>query len=124
MLLNLSGVKYHLVRGRDHPYLTCAGLELEEEECVCRLECPGHGEEEEDGSDEWVCNMRCEGVASHDVDRRRSEEYALGIKYCPGIEPILPRYTFVEYKPRPSMRKLTIFEYTQSTEVEASTRTI
>ena len=60
-----------------------AELELEEEECVCRLECPGHGEEEKDGSDECVCNMRCEGVASHDVDRRRSEEYALGIKYCP-----------------------------------------
>ena len=30
----------------------------------------------------------------------------------------------MEYKPRPSTRKLTIFEYTQSTEVEASTRTI
>ena len=67
-----------------------AELELEEEECVCRLECPGHGEEDEDGSDECVCNMRCEEVASNDDDRGRKEEYALGIKYCPGIETILP----------------------------------
>ena len=68
--------------------------------------------------------MRCEGVASHDVDRRRSEEYALGIKYCPGIEPILPRYTYVEYKPRQSTRKYTIFKYETSTEVGASTKTV
>ena len=67
------------VRPPQTPGLSTRLAELELEECVCRLECPGHGEEDEDGSDECVCNMRCEGVASH--DRRRSEEYALGIEY-------------------------------------------
>ena len=33
------------------------------------------------------------------------------MKYCPGLEPDLPDYNYVEYKPRPSTRKFTISKY-------------
>ena len=43
-----------------------------------------------------------EGVSSYDI---------MGIKYCPGGE--LPKYEYVEYKPRCSKSKRTTFEYVQ-----------
>ena len=74
------------------------------------MNCGGHEEEVGGGQNECLCNVRCEGVATHDEASRRREEYALGIKYYPGIAPILPRYTYVEYKARSSTEKFTIFK--------------
>ena len=39
----------------------------------------------------------------------REREYALGIKYCPGLEPTLPVYTYVSYKPSTSKGGYNIF---------------
>ena len=39
----------------------------------------------------------------------RGKEYALGIKYCPGLEPTLPKYTYMSYKPSTSRGGYNIF---------------
>ena len=94
-----------------------SGMNVEEDECVCSLRCTGHVEEEVE-QDECVCTVTCNGVQTHILPRKdnnRDMECDLGIKYCPGIEPILPAYTHVEYKPTTSTGKFTIFKYSSST---------
>ena len=86
-------------------------LDIEDDECVCTYACGGHhGELRE--QDECVCTFTCQGAQSHsqeDVQGVRGKEYALGIKYCPGLEPTLPKYTYMSYKPSTSRGGYNIF---------------
>ena len=52
-----------------------------------------------------------------DKENKRDREYDLGIKYCPGLEPTLPVYTYVEYKPSTSTGKFTIFTTSTTTTI-------
>ena len=56
------------------------------------------------------------GVQTHILTRKstRDEEYDMGMKYCPGTEPILPVYTHVTYKPSTSAGKFTIYTHSTS----------
>ena len=65
-------------------------------------------------SDECVCTVTCKGVQTHILTSIRDLEYSLGIKYCPGTDPILPVYTHVAYKPSTSAGKFTIFKHSTS----------
>ena len=88
-----------------------SGLQMEDDECVCTYMCTEHTEEDTE-QDECVCTITCDGVHTHitnDIDTKRDKEYALGIKYCPGLEPTLPVYTHVDYKPSTSTGRFTIF---------------
>ena len=71
-------------------------LNLEDEECVCSLGCEGHTEEEAE-RDECVCTVTYKGVQTHICTGPSDEDidYEMGIKYCPGIEPVLPTYNYV-----------------------------
>ena len=40
----------------------------------------------------------------------RDKEYELGMKYCPGLEPALPVYNHVQYKPSTSTGRFTIYK--------------
>ena len=91
-----------------------ASMCVEAEECVCSARCDGdeaYCARGEDGGDECVCTASCEGRGSHAHVQERSEEIKLGIKYCPGTEPVLPEYEYVEYKAKPSTREFTIYRY-------------
>ena len=73
--------------------------------------CTEHKEEDKE-QDECVCTITCKGVHTHiqkDMNSKRDIEYALGLKYCPGLEPTLPVYTYVGYKPSTSTGGFTIF---------------
>ena len=113
-------------------------LELEDDECLCSLECNGtHDMEEKEISecictvgckganshemveelvesevDEYICTVGCKGVSHHDVEedraKERMEDEALGMKYCPGLELCLPRYQYISYKPSTSSKHLNI----------------
>jgi hypothetical protein len=49
------------------------------------------------------------------VPEERMEGVQLGIMYCPGMEPALPGYVYMEYKARPSTRNFTISRYSTNT---------
>ena len=52
-----------------------------------------------------MCTVTCEGIQAHNEMEDRgnnTDDYELGIKYCPGIVPNPPVYTYVEYKARSS----------------------
>ena len=86
-------------------------LQMEEDECVCAYRCSVH-EGEDNERDECVCTISCEGVHTHKTDNVysvRDNEYELGLKYCPGLEPTLPVYTHVQYKPSTSKGRFTIY---------------
>ena len=105
------------------------GLFLEEDECLCSGRCDGGdhhhhaGQEQhrhagegqdldgwgEEGNDECLCSVHCKGRGAHLGEDYKSD-LALGIKYCPGLEPELPTYYHQEYKPRASKWKFTIFK--------------
>ena len=109
-------------------------IELDDEECVCSYNCyncpedmtappttglsasvSGGGSDQ----DECVCTYSCEGVHLHQMreyieegeeEKRLKEEQALGIKYCLGMEMELPKYKYIEYKPRGSKDKPKLFQ--------------
>ena len=59
-----------------------------------------------------MCTISCEGIHTHTTDNVysvRDNEYELGLKYCPGLEPTLPVYTHVQYKPSTSKGRFTIY---------------
>ena len=67
-----------------------------------------------------MCTITCKGVHTHiqrDMNSKRDIEYALGLKYCPGLEPTLPVYTYVGYKPSTSTGGFTIFAPSTATTV-------
>ena len=79
-------------------------LEIEEEECLCSTRC-------ECGItvpmlDECICTSGCTEVGhGENMNMNMSEhtkDIQLGIKYCPGNDVSLPRYTFNRYKPSTS----------------------
>ena len=77
---------------------------------MCSLRCAGH-EENDVEQDECVCTVACKGVQTHSIAKDNENiEYDLGIKYCPGIEPVLPVYTHMEFKPTMSTGRFTIFK--------------
>ena len=98
-------------------------LELEDEECLCSGAC-SHVEVEKE-KDECICSARCDTVhIEEDIiqdieevtkcDTVHKEEVEdkdinLGIKYCPGLEVELPRYDYIEYKPRYSSKPYIYF---------------
>jgi hypothetical protein len=92
-----------------------ASMCVEAEECVCSARCDGDEAYCARGEDECVCTASCEGRGSHAHIQERSEELKLGMKYCPGIEPVLPEYEYVEYKPRTSAKEFTISKYSTTT---------
>ena len=98
------------------------GGDGDRDECLCSVQCEGisaHEDCYENGGvapvlDECLCSVQCEGVAAHEgyyenggvaPVLEEEDDWYKGIKYCPGIEPTLPRYSHIEYKPRSSKWK-------------------
>ena len=84
--------------------LKMANLQVEAEECLCSARCKGEDDHCAGGeamTEECICTALCKGRESHAGARERSEDIdgILGLKYCPGLEPDLPGYIYVEYKP-------------------------
>ena len=77
------------------------------------------------GKDECICKARCdtvhrkediiqdiEEVAKCDTvnkEEDKDKDIKLGIKHCPGLEVELPRYDYIEYKPRYSSKPYIYF---------------
>ena len=112
---------HHLAGGEDHPHQAEDDSEQVPDECICSVRCEGVDAHQDLGQqrlgvgeqDECLCNIHCEGVYVHGGTGKSNyeDDISLGIKYCPGIEPVLPVYTHKEYKPRPSKWKFNIFKY-------------
>ena len=90
--------------------------EIQRDECVCSVSCEGiqthrAGQEEDKQRDECVCSVSCEGIQTHIQTGSAVKDYELGIKYCPGNEPVLPTYSHVSYKPSTSTRNFTIYTH-------------
>ena len=110
----LLSTKNNLVSISQTPGLSdkLSRLDMEEDECVCSYACIEHQEGDHE-QDECVCTITCKGVHTHiqkDMRSKRYMEYALGLKYCPGLEPVLPVYIHKEYKPSTSSGKFTIYQ--------------
>ena len=71
-------------------------LEIEDEECLCSRAC--NCVHTDTDLDECICTSECLEVGHGKI----AEKEKLGIKYCPGIDVCLPRYTFRHYKPSTS----------------------
>ena len=126
---------------KSHPQSTRKSTDVTIDECICSARCenvnddiePGHractslgvGNPEDRSvlgviniptglaTEECICSANC---TENCMNMNKKDEYALGMKYCPGWDIALPVYHHQEYKPRYSSKTNNIFrvnnEYT------------
>ena len=56
---------------------------------------------------ECICSVNC---TENCKEMNHQKEMSLGMKYCPGLDILLPVYNHIEYKPRYSTKRNNIFK--------------